>query len=95
VASCHHLPLRGKNFRLAKQERVRLSERTKAGLRLAVSKGKTLVRPHAEFDTAKARTMRATGASYRVIAHELGASVATAHAALRSENVRASVAACA
>ena len=78
---------------IAKQERVRLSERTKAGLRLAVSKGKTLGRPHADFDTAQARAMRATGASYRAIAMECGVSVATAHAALRSENVCAGMAA--
>lgn len=80
---------------IAKQERVRLSERTRAGLRLAVSKGKTLGRPHAEFDTAQARATRATVASYRAIAMEFGVSVATAHDALRSENVPASVAACA
>ena len=61
---------------LAKQERVKRAERTKAGLAIARAKGRTLGRPK----TIKAQSddvtrLRAAGKSYRSVARELGISL--------------------
>lgn len=61
---------------LAKQERVKRAERTRAGLAVARAKGKTLGRPKAikavPSDVAR---LRAAGQSYRCIGRELGISL--------------------
>jgi DNA invertase Pin-like site-specific DNA recombinase len=53
---------------LAKQERLRISERTKAGLQRARRAGKTLGRPRVDVDTAKLNHLRTSGMSLRQIA---------------------------
>lgn len=61
---------------LAKQERVKRSERTKAGLARVRAAGKRLGRPvrlNGEHHAAVAR-LRAAGVSYRAIARQLGIS---------------------
>jgi DNA invertase Pin-like site-specific DNA recombinase len=62
---------------VAKQERVRISERVLAGLERARSEGKRLGRPFADFDTREARRLRRQGASLRVIAKAMGVCPAT------------------
>ena len=62
---------------IAKQERVRISERVLAGLERARSEGKRLGRPFADFDTREARRLRRQGASLRVIAKAMGVCPAT------------------
>jgi DNA invertase Pin-like site-specific DNA recombinase len=61
---------------LAKQERVKRSERTKAGLARVRAAGKTLGRPRSiratSMDVAR---LRAAGRSYRNVARELGVSL--------------------
>jgi DNA invertase Pin-like site-specific DNA recombinase len=64
---------------VAKQERVRLSERTVAGLERARSKGRIGGRPRAEFDRERVRVLRATGTSLGKIAAELGLTKTTVH----------------
>ena len=46
---------------LAKQERIKISDRTKAGLRRAMREGKTLGRPRVDVDVEKVRQMQAAG----------------------------------
>jgi DNA invertase Pin-like site-specific DNA recombinase len=61
---------------LAKQERVKRAERTRAGLAVARAKGKTLGRPRTIDVTATdVARMRAAGNSYRKTARELGISL--------------------
>lgn len=61
---------------LAKQERIRRSERTKAGLRLAVARGKVLGRPKTLTVTPRdVRRLRASGKSFRATARHLGISL--------------------
>ncbi len=57
---------------IAKQERVRLSERTLAGLATARRKGTKLGRPRVVCDRGKIREMRRDGASFGEIAGVLG-----------------------
>jgi len=57
---------------LAKQERVRRSERTKAGLAMARSKGKKLGRPQLRANVAEISRLKAQGLSLRAIARQLG-----------------------
>ena len=57
---------------IAKQERVRLSERVLAGLETARAKGTKLGRPQRFFDRQKAEKMRKEGKSWRVIGKEMG-----------------------
>ena len=59
---------------LAKQERVKMSERTKAGLARARAQGKRLGRPLKVFDRAKVIEMRQAGHSLGVIAKQVGIS---------------------
>lgn len=59
---------------LAKQERVKRSERTKAGLARVRASGKALGRPRLTVDAIKATQLRASGLSGRAIARELGIS---------------------
>lgn len=67
---------------VAKQERVRLSERTIAGLERAKAQGRVGGRPKTEDDlvTVKALTrLRKEGMSIRAIAAELGLATGTVH----------------
>jgi DNA invertase Pin-like site-specific DNA recombinase len=61
---------------LAKQERVKRAERTKAGLAIARANGKTLGRPRTIRATSgDVSRLRAAGRSYREVARELGMSL--------------------
>jgi DNA invertase Pin-like site-specific DNA recombinase len=57
---------------IAKQERVRLAERTRAGLERVRREGKRLGRPVAKVDTSAIRRMREQGASWSEIARCTG-----------------------
>lgn len=56
---------------IAKQERVRLSERTRAGLAVARSKGQKLGRPRLQVHSAEIVRLRAAGLSMRAIGRQL------------------------
>jgi DNA invertase Pin-like site-specific DNA recombinase len=56
---------------LAEQERIAISERTKAGLQRAKRAGRTLGRRALEVDLVKVERLRAEGFGLRVIAREL------------------------
>ena len=62
---------------IAKQERVRLSERTRAGLERVRRSGVKLGRPAAKADASAIRAMRALGKSWSEIARRTGFSRAT------------------
>jgi DNA invertase Pin-like site-specific DNA recombinase len=65
---------------LAKQERIRISERTKAGLERARSRGIRLGRrPCSNEIVQKVREFRLRGKSFGFISRELGIGKATAH----------------
>lgn len=65
---------------LAKQERIRISERTKAGLARVKQHGKTLGRPKISDEIiAKAKELKAQGLSYSAIAKTLRISKAGAY----------------
>ena len=59
---------------IAKQERVRLSERTRAGLAIARSKGRQIGRPRLKIRYADIARLRAEGHSLRAIGRSLGIS---------------------
>lgn len=61
---------------LAEQERISISERTKAGLRGALRKGKKLGRPVADLDMHKVHKLREQGLSLRAISTKVGWSAA-------------------
>jgi DNA invertase Pin-like site-specific DNA recombinase len=67
---------------VAKQERVRISQRVKAGLCVARAKGKQLGRPKVVVDVARIASLRAQGHSWRNITEELGIGKGTAQRAL-------------
>jgi DNA invertase Pin-like site-specific DNA recombinase len=69
---------------VAKQERVRISERTIAGLATARAKGKVLGRPRVILDVAQVKLLRGAGASITAIAKQLGVSVGTVHSVCKS-----------
>ena len=69
---------------LAKQERIRISERTRAGLARAVKDGRTLGRPEVKVDLARVRKMQREGLGLRPIAAALGCSVNTLQRALHA-----------
>jgi DNA invertase Pin-like site-specific DNA recombinase len=69
---------------MAQQERISISERTKAGLRRAVKEGKTLGRRAVAVDVAKARKMQREGLALRPIAKRMKISVNTLRHALKS-----------
>jgi DNA invertase Pin-like site-specific DNA recombinase len=66
---------------VAKQERVRLSERVKAGLERARAKGKRLGRPRKIVDSARIAALRSQGASWPQIAERLGLGLGTVYRA--------------
>jgi DNA invertase Pin-like site-specific DNA recombinase len=61
---------------VAAQERIRISERTKAGLARTRAQGTRLGRPRKDLDIRTARKLRAAGMSLRQIAGELRVSPA-------------------
>jgi DNA invertase Pin-like site-specific DNA recombinase len=76
---------------VAKQERVRLSERTIAGLQRAKAQGRVGGRPRIEHDPrtmAKLESLRRGGASIRLIAGELGLSPTTVARLVRDQGAR-------
>jgi DNA invertase Pin-like site-specific DNA recombinase len=62
---------------LARQERIRISERTIAGLKRARRQGKTLGRPQIVTDRQKVRDLRRSGMSLGAIAQKLSLSKTT------------------
>jgi DNA invertase Pin-like site-specific DNA recombinase len=62
---------------IAKQERVRMSERVQAGLKRARTQGKTLGRPRAAVRPERVRDLRQRGLSIRRIAEQTGVSAMT------------------
>jgi len=56
---------------LAKQEKIRISERTKAGLQIARSRGKRLGRLPVEINMAQLSALKASGLSMRACARKL------------------------
>lgn len=59
---------------IAKQERVRLSERTRAGIAIARSKGRQIGRPRLQVQPGEVARLKAQGLSLRAIGRELGVS---------------------
>src|SRR5437016_7464865 len=74
---------------MAEFERALIQERVKAGLRNARAKGKRLGRPQAVVSESKINSLRASGASWREIAKQLGVGIGTVHRASqrRSKNL--------
>jgi DNA invertase Pin-like site-specific DNA recombinase len=68
---------------IAKQERIRISERVEAGLAQAKAKGRRLGRPAVEVDAAKVQAMRREGRSFEEIGEALGVSASSAWRAAR------------
>ncbi len=69
---------------IAKQERIRISERTIAGLDRVRAAGVRLGRRQRKFDVAHARVLLAVdGASYRKVAKEIGVGLAVLHRAMK------------
>lgn len=69
---------------LAKQERLRISERTKAGLQRARRAGKVLGRPRVDVDMQRLRALQEQGLSLRQIAAKAKLSLSTVVRSLRS-----------
>ena len=67
---------------LVKQERVRISERTRAGLERARREGKTLGRPKVEVNAAEIRGLRAQGLSWSAVSAQTGVARATCQRAV-------------
>lgn len=59
---------------LARQERVRLAERTKAGIAVARSKGRQIGRPRLSVQVSEITRLKASGLSLRAIGRQLGIS---------------------
>jgi DNA invertase Pin-like site-specific DNA recombinase len=68
---------------IAKQERVRRSERTKAGLERVRSLGRLGGRPQVEVDPDRVRELRKAGVSWPAIARRLGVSRTTCQRAAK------------
>ncbi len=71
---------------VAEFERDLIRERVQAGVDEARRKGIQLGRPFEEFDLAKARDMRAKGASLRKIAEEVGVGYGKLHRMLKEQD---------
>jgi DNA invertase Pin-like site-specific DNA recombinase len=69
---------------MAQQERIAISDRTKAGLQRAVRAGKTLGRRAVVVDVSRARKLQREGLGLRPIAKKMGVSVNTLQNALRA-----------
>lgn len=68
---------------VAEQERLRIGDRTKAGLDRARRRGVRLGRPRIDVDHDRLLALRAEGMSVRAIAKKVGLSVGTVHGSLR------------
>ena len=64
---------------MAEFERALIQERVRAGLRNAKSKGVRLGRPRVFVSESRVDALRASGASWRAIAKELGVALGTVH----------------
>jgi DNA invertase Pin-like site-specific DNA recombinase len=71
---------------IAKQERIRLSERVMAGLNRARAQGKVLGRPKAAIRAERVLRLRERGMSLRQIATETGVSAMTVQRILVSQH---------
>lgn len=69
---------------VAKQERVRISQRVRAGLDVARARGARLGRPRVFADAVRIASLRAQGRSWREISEEMGIGKGTAQRALSS-----------
>jgi DNA invertase Pin-like site-specific DNA recombinase len=76
---------------IAKQERTRMSERTRAGMERARDKGVKLGRPERRIDMEEVGRMHASGMSWYDIARELGVSDSTLYRFVRRMVVQAEV----
>jgi DNA invertase Pin-like site-specific DNA recombinase len=76
---------------IAKQERIRLSERVVAGLSRAKAQGKTLGRPKAAVRPERVLALREKGLSLRAIADQTGVSVMTIQRLLKDTEARGRV----
>jgi DNA invertase Pin-like site-specific DNA recombinase len=71
---------------VAKQERVRISQRVRAGLETARAKGKRLGRPRTVVDAARIASLRAQGCSLREVAAKVGCSPSLVHKTIASRD---------
>jgi DNA invertase Pin-like site-specific DNA recombinase len=69
---------------VAKQERVRISQRVRAGLDVARAKGTSLGRPKVVVDSRQIAALRDQGRSWREIVQQTGVSKGTAQRAVRN-----------
>jgi len=69
---------------MAEFERALTQERVRAGLRFAQSRGKRVGRLRTAVDAKQVATLRAAGASWRVVSEQLGIGVGTACRALQA-----------
>jgi DNA invertase Pin-like site-specific DNA recombinase len=69
---------------VAEQERLRIGDRTKAGLERAKKRGVRLGRPRVNVDTDKLLALRASGMSLRDIASVMAVSLGRVHQAVRT-----------
>jgi len=68
---------------IAKQERIRISERTKAGLAVAKAKGRSGGRPRKVFPRERVEKLRNQGLSWRQIAAKIGVHEATIRGSMK------------
>ena len=68
---------------VARQERIRISERVHAGQRRARREGRQLGRPRVVVHGARIQELRSNGASIRAIANELGLSASVVARSVR------------
>ncbi len=69
---------------VAELERELIRERTRAGIAAARRRGAHVGRPRAKIDLVRAKTLMASGKSFRQAARDLGIGTATLHRALRN-----------
>jgi DNA invertase Pin-like site-specific DNA recombinase len=72
---------------IAKQERIRISERVKAGQSRERLQGKRIGRPKTEVSASEVARLRAEGLSFQAIAEQTNISVATAFNLLKKQVV--------
>jgi DNA invertase Pin-like site-specific DNA recombinase len=72
---------------MAEFEKALIQERVRAGLKNAVARGKRLGRPPRCVDVAQITSLRASGASWREVAVQMGIGVGTACRALQQRSI--------